>query len=119
MNHDVSKDKIDINSQNIEGYTPLMVAIHKRNEETVSLLCQSSNASILDLKNKRSRNAIDEAVFIGNISSFSSLVLALFKRNNINNFEDLTESIIFSETNMSQWFEWCAEQKIQVLMHFY
>ena len=111
LKHNVSKDKININLQENNGTSPLMMAVQEGNEETVSLLCKLSNVKILDLKNNYGRNTLDLAVYFGHISIFSLLVLTLFERYNVKNFNDLIELNIFDKNNVLKWFKWCQDEK--------
>lgn len=75
------KCQVEVNGQDNNGMTPLMTAIRNGNEKTADILCQCSDIDILKVKNKDGRHALDTAVYYGNISMFSKLILTLFERN--------------------------------------
>ena len=80
LNNKEIANKINCNSKDITGKTPLKAAIMYGNLETVKILCNSSKVNICevdDTSKQYKENSIDFSVFYGHIAIFSKLCCML------------------------------------------
>ena len=91
-----------------------MKAIKEGNDKTVSILCKHPNIEILNIFDKNGNNPIDISVYFGKISIFCKLLLNIFNKYNINNFNDINNNKylnnIFNQKNINKWLNWCKKE---------
>ena len=74
------------------------------------MLCKFGKNLNLDATDKLGKNAIQYAILAGNVAIFSKVVLTLFIRKKINNFQTLSNSNI----DIRQWINSCPANKLEM-----
>ena len=112
--------KVDLNSQDNDGWTPLTMAVYKGNEQTVTILCDEGKekVKILEFLCQDGKNSLDVAVTSGVTSIFAKLLKTLFTRQNIHNPETLKKSGLLGEKKITRWMGWCYEKNNSGLLAF-
>ena len=104
-----------------QGLTPLLRAILTGNQQVIDVLCsKASNIEecILQKREEFGDNALDFSVYHGQTSIFSKLLLTLFEKQNIDNYEKMVESGLFAPFTVQQWLKTCSQRKFAGLESF-